>query len=427
MSRIMKGLVAVFAISVLIHFSDYGLVAAAILMANVVPVGLAELQGKLDSVLLQYKQLKEQGQAFEQKYGSMPTNMVEQMTAMQKQLDAIDKKITEKHLADTPETNVWQVLSENEGLKKYMRDKPSHSFVIELDAKQSRQLFEMKTTIDSAAVGRSTGGVLTIDRKPGIVAEARRKLFVRDLLSARPTSLADIDFIKVNQAMNRASVQTESSAKLENAVTFTVASARAQTIATWIPASKQVLDDMEELLGYLRSALPYAVDLAEEAQMLTGSGTGTDLLGMVTAATAFNTALHSFTPGWKKGDIIARAIEQVELASELQPTFVALNPADYWDIRLTKDTTGQFIDKEGLFWDLTPIRSNSMGSGNFLVGSGDPAAVEIRDRMGMTLEIAAQHSDYFTKNMVAIRAERRVALPIYRPGSFIQGTFNTSP
>jgi hypothetical protein len=68
-----------------------------------------------------------------------------------------------------------------------------------------------------------------------------------------------------------------------------------------------------------------------------------------------------------------------------------------------------------------------LGSGNFLIGSGDPAAVELRDRMGLQLEIAYQHSDFWTKNMIAIRAEKRVALVCYRPGSFIQGTFNTSP
>jgi HK97 family phage major capsid protein len=222
-------------------------------------------------------------------------------------------------------------------------------------------------------------------------------------------------------------MQTESSAKVENAVTFTVGSARAQTIATWIPASKQVLDDMVELMSYLSNALPYAVNLTEEVQMLTGSGTGTDLNGLVTQGTAFNTALHTLTPGWKKGDIIARAIQQIQIAKEIDPTFVAMHPNDYWDIRLTKDTTGQYLDKEGLFWDLNPIVTTCLGAGNFLVGSGSPEAVEIRDRMGMVLEIATQHSTYFTQNMIAIRCEKRVAFPVYRPGSFIQGSFNTSP
>jgi hypothetical protein len=68
-----------------------------------------------------------------------------------------------------------------------------------------------------------------------------------------------------------------------------------------------------------------------------------------------------------------------------------------------------------------------MGSGNFLVGSGNPVAVEIRDRMDMELAISAEHGDFFVQNKVAVRAEKRVALPTYRPGSFIFGSFTTSP
>ena len=60
-------------------------------------------------------------------------------------------------------------------------------------------------------------------------------------------------------------------------------------------------------------------------------------------------------------------------------------------------------------------------------GSGSPVATEIRDRMEMVVEVSTEHSDYFSKNLVAIRAEKRLALVVYRPASFITGTFTTSP
>ena len=44
------------------------------------------------------------------------------------------------------------------------------------------------------------------------------------------------------------------------------------------------------------------------------------------------------------------------------------------------------------------------------MGSGSPVAAEIRDRMEMTVEISTEHSDYFTRNLVAIRAEKRLAV-----------------
>jgi hypothetical protein len=66
--------------------------------------------------------------------------------------------------------------------------------------------------------------------------------------------------------------------------------------------------------------------------------------------------------------------------------------------------------------------------GSFLIGSGSPIASEIRDRMEMTVEISTEHQDYFVKNLVAIRAEKRLCLIVKRPASYVIGTFSgTSP
>lgn len=355
---------------------------------------------------------------------------IETVKAMQIQLDALDVKLAERHSTGIADESLEDVLKKDTGLERFMADK-SGTYAFQLDAKQSRKLMERKTTVDSAAVGITTSGVLTIDRTPGIVPEARQQLTIRDVLASRPTTMQVIDFVKVNSAPSRASMQTESSAKTENAVTFNTGTARVQTISTWIPASRQVLDDLPELMGYLQTALPYYVNLTEEVQMLTGSNTGQDLNGLITQGTAFNTALLSASAGWQKADQLARAIQQISVAKEIQPTFVVLHPNDFWDIQLTKDSQKRYLgfgaDAPNLFWGLTPVVTVNIGSGTFLVGSGNPAAVEIRDRMGMTVEISTQHQDYFIKNLIAIRVEKRVALVCYRPGSFVIGSFSTSP
>jgi len=71
--------------------------------------------------------------------------------------------------------------------------------------------------------------------------------------------------------------------------------------------------------------------------------------------------------------------------------------------------------------------TTSIAQGTFLVGSGNPIAAEIRDRMEMQIDVSTEHSTFFTQNLVAVRAEKRLALITRRPGSFITGTFNTSP
>jgi len=355
------------------------------------------------------------------------------ISALQTQVDAIDKKIAEKHAASDAPVSLVQYLKENENVARIMRDRSGRASFL-LEGKALQQVMARKTTITSAGVGWQTTGVLQIERIPGIVPEARTVLKVRDLLPARPTSLQVIDYVKVTTPMGIASPQIESSPKVENAVAFTAYSERVKTLATWIPASKQILDDFAELAGYLETTLPFYVDLAEEIQLLSGDGTGENLHGLIPQAASFNTTLlPPPSAGWQRIDVIGRAIQQINSANEIDPTFVILNPKDWWSLRLTKDSYGRYIlgDPQMIgsanVFGLNVIWTPSMPVGSFLVGSGSPVASEIRDRMSMQVEISTEHMDFFVKNLVAIRAEKRLALVVKRGASFVTGTLNSSP
>lgn len=373
--------------------------------------------------------------------GTTTTETATKLTALQTQIDAIDAKMAERHVAEEPVNTVEKEFKENEQIQRLMRDKSGRA-VIHLTEKTARQIFAQKTTITSGAIGASTTGVLQIDRTPGITGEARQALKVRDVLSARPTQMQVIDFVKVLSPLVAASPVSEGSQKLENALTFTSASERVKTIATWIPASKQILSDMGELMGFIETSLPYYVNLAEETQLLSGDNTGENLHGLIPQATAFNTGLLVAAAGWNKIDIIGRAIQQITAAKELDPTFIVLHPNDWWGIRLTKDGFGRYIlgdpqqpssggttgtDVRPNIFGLTVVHTTSITTGTFLIGSGSPIASEIRDRMEMQVEVSTEHSDYFTRNLVAIRAEKRLALVTKRPASYVTGTFTTSP
>ena len=385
------------------------------------------LEKALNDLLVEHKALKEKYETEVKAAGKASKETAEQLSAIQKQVDALDSTLATRHIGDGPQFKSFiDSFKDDENLQRLVRDKKGTVILNIPDA----SMLERKTVIDSTAVGAQTTGVLRIDRTGGIVQEARQQLTVRNALSARPTTFQILDFVKTVVPLSIASPQTESSAKAENQATFSSESEKVQTIATWIPASRQVLDDMSELLSYLQTGLAYYVDLAEEAQLLTGSGAGTDLNGLITQATAFNTGLLSGTAGWTRLDIIGRTIQQIVTAKELAPSFIVLNPVDFFSIRLLKDTQGRYLFPPNQAVDLfglTPIVTTSIAVGTFLVGSGSPIAAEIRDRMGMQVEISTQHDQYFVKNLVAIRAEKRLALVTYRPASFITGTFTSSP
>ncbi len=366
-------------------------------------------------------------------YGTMQTETKEAITKLQQQLDAIDVKIAEKHAAGVPEKSIKQELQENEQYLRLCRDKKGQA-LITFTGNAAEKLINRKTILESA-VGIETPGVIEADRDSGIVREAQRRLSIRGALSSRPTSAPLVYWAKVNSPLVSASpmMQHEALVKHENAVTFTTANSTIRTLATFIKASKQVLDDFSELAGFLQSDLPYYVNRQEETQLLSGDNAGDNLNGLITQATAFDTALLSATVGWTRIDQVGAAIQQIGEADELDPSFVVLHRRDWWKIRRTKDSFGRYIlgDPQSVgnpkLWDLTTIPTNSIAAGTFLVGSGDPAAAEIRDRMEMEVLISTEDSDNWQRNLVTVRAEKRMCLAVKRPASYITGTFSTSP
>jgi HK97 family phage major capsid protein len=354
------------------------------------------------------------------------------LDALQKQVDAVDIQLAHRHNHDTPPPAFVEKLKSHEGFQRLLHDRRG-SAILTLSGKDAEAMMQRKTTLTATGQGFQTTGVMPIERIPGITAEARQTLTVRDALTARPTTQAVVDFVRVTSPMAIASPVAEASTKPENAVVFTSSSEKIRTIATWIPATKQILDDFGELASFLENSLTYYVNLEEELQLLSGDNTGENLHGLITQATAFQTSLLTNAAGWNRIDIVGRAIQQLTTAKEIPPTFIVMHPNDWWTIRLTKDSFGRYLigdpqsTANAKLFDLLVIPTTSITNGTFLVGSGNPAAAEIRDRMEMQFEVSTEHQDYFVKNLVACRAEKRMCLVVKRAASFVTGTFTSSP
>jgi HK97 family phage major capsid protein len=128
-------------------------------------------------------------------------------------------------------------------------------------------------------------------------------------------------------------------------------------------------------------------------------------------------------------DTLLRAMTQCYTVSLFAPDASVINPTDWTRIRLLKDTTGRYIfgdpnsNQAPSVWGQRLVQSLSIAATRFLVGAFQPGAA-LWDREDATIRIAEQHSDFFVKNMVAILAEERLALTVYRPSAFIRGNFN---
>jgi HK97 family phage major capsid protein len=267
-------------------------------------------------------------------------------------------------------------------------------------------------------------------------------LRIRSLLRVTPATSNLVEFVRedASTTINNAAPQgagsspfvRENVAKAESQINFVLVSLPVETIAHWIPCSRQALSDSQSLSNFLNSRMIFFLQLVEEQQLLTGSGTGGNLLGLLTTATPFDTS--TTVAGDTKLDTLARAIEQVQ-ASGFSPNAVVLHPKDWNDIRLIK-TTGTALNGSYVFsppseptppavWNIPVVLSVKMPVSKFLILDGQNAC-ELFDREQATVEISYEHADFFIKNMAAILVEERIVLATYQPDGMRAGTFSGS-
>jgi HK97 family phage major capsid protein len=267
----------------------------------------------------------------------------------------------------------------------------------------------------------SGGDLIVPSYRPGITQILFERLTVADLLASGETDSPTIYYMKETTATNAAATVAEGAAKPESTLIFDAVTDSLKKIATWLPVSDEMLDDVAQIRSYIDNRLRFFVAQQEEAQLLNGDGTGTNLTGLrnrsgLTADQARGTDSNA--------DAIFKQIMAIMTASFVMPDGVIIHPANWTTTALSKDSNGQYL-ASGPFntplvpriWGLPVVVTTAITSGVALVGAFKMGAQVFR-KGGITVESSNSHASYFTTNLTAIRAEERVALAVYRPAAF---------
>lgn len=277
--------------------------------------------------------------------------------------------------------------------------------------------------LDSGAA--SAGALIQPQTLPGILMPGLRRLTIRDLLAQGQISSNSLEYVRENVFTNGAAPVAEKALKPESNLTFVKETANVKTIAHWIQASRQVMDDALQLQSYVNNRLLYGLALVEEAQLLNGDGKGDNLMGLNAVATAYDAGLNA--AGDSKADQIAHAIFQTS-ESEFEANGIILHPRDWHAIALLKDANGQYVFggpaafAAKVMWGLPVVATKAQAQGTFTVGGFDMAS-QVWDRMNASIEASLHDRDNFVKNMLTILCEERLAVAHYRPAAIIKGTF----
>lgn len=353
-------------------------------------------------------------------------------SALQKQVDGIDLKLASGSLPDRGgKTEIKTVIDKITADPSYqaLQQNGRGRAIVTVP-----NLLDVKTITASSIAWAPTTGVRG-DWDAGI-GDVGRRLYgrVRGLLRSLPIEVGSAEFIKETAFVDAASPQAaEGDVKNESNITFEGATAPVVTIATWAGISKQVLDDSAELGEFLSSSLIYGLQREFEEQLLDGTGTGGTLVGVSNGAQAFDTSLLALlnTPGYNYADTLALAA--LQLAEDgFGCTGFVVSPRDWTRIELLKDGDGNYMigsprgQLSEMLWGKTVVPSPAMAAGVFLAGDFNTGA-HIRMRQDAVIDISDSHSDYFTRNLLAVRAELRAALVIKKPSAFVTGSLAQSP
>ncbi|MCW2455795.1 UNVERIFIED_ORG: HK97 family phage major capsid protein [Rahnella aquatilis] len=316
--------------------------------------------------------------------------------------------------------------AENPENKKSFSERAAEELTKSWDGKSSH--FEAKTFNKSLGSDAGSAGTLIQPMQvPGIIMPGLRRLTIRDLLAQGRISSNALEYVRENLFTNNAATVAEKALKPESDITFSKETANVKTVAHWIQASRQVMDDAPMLQSYVNNRLMYGLALKEEDMLLNGDGTGDDLEGINLVATDYDSSLNA--TGDTRADLIAHAIFQVT-ESEFSASGIILNPRDWHGIALLKDNEGRYIFggpqafTSNVMWGLPVIPTRAQDQGTFTVGGFDMAS-QVWDRMDASIEVSREDRDNFVKNMLTILCEERLALAHYRPKALIKGTFES--
>ena len=300
---------------------------------------------------------------------------------------------------------------------------------MKLELKEEQAPVDAKASSATNPITTPSGGVVQAYRRPGILPGAFRPLTIESLFPSLTITAPAFEYVQEKEAdnYNGAAFVAEGAQKPFGSTNFEVKTGVVRTIAHMARISKQLMADGPALAAYINQRLVYGVDLVVEDQLVTGDGTGQNLSGIMTTGnfTAHGATLADLDDNSNILDVILFAKTKIEQAF-FRPNVILLNPVNWSQMQMLKNESGNYYlghpasTAPKYLWGLPVWTTPAIAEDKFLVGDFQAAAT-LWLRQGMTVELFEQDSDNVQKNLVTIRAERRLGFSVERPAALVGG------
>lgn len=372
----------------------------------------------------------------------------------------IDAKASKEDIealkADIIKTNLEHVKSLNETLKEYgVAIKKLSKKEKEEAAKQTNSLYEGlkegKETLTSIKNGNSarlkfkaagtmlissniSGGNVPVEQRlSGLDDIPSREVRLLSIVSRGTASSNVISWVSKVNRDGAAAGTAEGDLKNQIDFDLVVNSEDVKKFTAFIKVSTEMLDDIDFMNTEINNELMGEMMRLVELQVYSGDGTGLNLNGILTQATAFVAATApTAVDNANLVDVLRTAATQIKIANQSAPNYIMLNPSDVLGLlQIKRSTTDKaYIDAlqlvaGSLSLDGIPIIETTLVTQDtYLIGDFTKATVF--DKGSIDVEVG-RDSDDFTKNLVTVLAEWRGlnVIKTNQTTAFVTGTIST--
>ena len=271
-----------------------------------------------------------------------------------------------------------------------------------------------KATLDTL-----TGYTPQAVRIPVLITPGEQAPTVASLFPQGNTTAQAIPYMEETLATNAAAETAEGAEKPEAALEFDEKTSPVRKIAVFLPVTDELFDDVPAMRSYVENRLRTFVRQREDGQLLNGNGAGVNLRGILNTV-GIQTQAKGADP---TPDAIYKGITKIGVNAFLDASGVVMHHNDWQEIRLLRTADGIYIwgnpSEAGpeRIWGLPVVKTTRIAEGTALVGAFRDGG-QIFRRSEIAFAVSDSHSDFFRKNLLALRAEERLALVIFRPAAF---------
>jgi len=289
------------------------------------------------------------------------------------------------------------------------------------DAAQSRQSLAVKASVNLGNVDPATYPFQFLPP----VAFKREPTRIADLI---PSTAVDRGIVEYYTTTGTAAAAptAEATLKPQSSIVYSRHQATAVKIAHWVQASEEAIRDFPAFTQLLQGDMIAGVILAENSQLLSGSGVGVNMTGMLNTTGILTRTQTAGTPPTPTDlDVIELAIADLRAGSRFaEPSGMIMSPATFARIRTAKDTYGRYLAGSPTdmpaaeLWGYPVVVTTSCPALTILIGAFHESTV-LFVRSGIEVRTDSG-GDSFRSNLLDVVAEERLALAVTAPAGIIK-------